>query len=189
MNRKLPSKLLKLDKWQRRLYLVALLTKELKKYNIRPVLVGGNALEFYTLGGYATGDIDLVLSDTIEADKFLSCYGFKKIDRMWVNEEFDLFVEFPSSNLREGENDRVVQVKLGKKDIYVIGVEDLIIDRLNAYVWWKSEDEGYWVKELLLLFKDKLDKKYLYRCAKRDKVLSSLKKLIKQVYSKKWQLK
>ena len=54
------KKLLKLEGWKRKMYFVGILTKALEKFKIRPVVVGGHALEFYTLGGYATGDIDLV---------------------------------------------------------------------------------------------------------------------------------
>jgi hypothetical protein len=41
---------------------VAILTELLKERGIKPILVGGRALEFYTLGGYATKDIDLVIN-------------------------------------------------------------------------------------------------------------------------------
>lgn len=34
---------------------------------------------------------------------------------------------------------------------YIIGVEDLVIDRLNGFVHWGWEDEKRWVGRLLVL--------------------------------------
>ena len=51
------------DPLRKALRVIAVLTEDLEPEGIRPILVGGVALEFYTLGGYATKDIDLVVSD------------------------------------------------------------------------------------------------------------------------------
>lgn len=51
------------DPLRKALGVIAVLTEALEPEGIRPILVGGVALEFYTLGGYATKDIDLVVSD------------------------------------------------------------------------------------------------------------------------------
>ncbi|MEW6041172.1 MAG: UbiD family decarboxylase, partial [Elusimicrobiota bacterium] len=51
------------DKLKKYLFVIGILTKKLKSQNLRPVIVGGLAVEFYTVGGYSTGDIDLVFPD------------------------------------------------------------------------------------------------------------------------------
>ena len=56
---------------KRRLLFMGWLTAELKAYEIEPILVGGNALEFYTLGAYATVDIDLVCPYPEKVDELL----------------------------------------------------------------------------------------------------------------------
>lgn len=61
--------------------LVGILTRELEKKNVIPILVGGNALELYTLGGYSTSDVDLVCSDRKLAGEILEMLGFKKFGR------------------------------------------------------------------------------------------------------------
>jgi predicted nucleotidyltransferase len=55
---------------------LAILTELLKERGIKPILVGGRALEFYTLGGYATKDIDLVINGREYAKEALEKMGF-----------------------------------------------------------------------------------------------------------------
>lgn len=38
--------------YERHLYLAAIITTSLKKHNITPIVVGGAAVEFYTMGSY-----------------------------------------------------------------------------------------------------------------------------------------
>ena len=46
--------------FDRRIYFCAVLAKELESEEVKPVVVGGTAVSFYTAGGYVTGDVDLV---------------------------------------------------------------------------------------------------------------------------------
>ncbi|MFQ6072300.1 MAG: hypothetical protein ACE5KT_06330 [Methanosarcinales archaeon] len=77
------------DLLRRRLLFIGWLTHLLEKHNIKPILVGGNALEFYTLGRYSTYDIDLVSSGRDIIDKELRKKGFKKTGRHWYNEKIE----------------------------------------------------------------------------------------------------
>ena len=45
--------------------------------------------------------------------------------------------------------------------VVVIGVEDLLIDRLRAWVHWKSDEDGRWTRRLAHLYADRLDWSYL----------------------------
>ena len=56
-------------------------------------------------------------------------------------------------------------VELDDLTCYIIGVEDLIIDRLNGYVHWGWEDDRRWVGRLLVLHADTVDWAYLERRA------------------------
>ena len=85
--------------FKQRLYFVAILTKYLKDKRIKPIVVGGNAVEFYTLGTYASADIDLVSPGYEIIDKLLKSWGFKKLGRHWLLPEIDLEVEIPASSL------------------------------------------------------------------------------------------
>jgi hypothetical protein len=57
--------------------LVAIITAALKEIDIRPIIVGGQAVEFYTAGGYSTMDVDLVTPANIkEIDPIIKDLGF-----------------------------------------------------------------------------------------------------------------
>lgn len=165
--------------FERRLYFVGILTRLLSQKNIRPILVGGNAVEFYTLGGYATGDVDIVVSDHDAFNKTLRAIGFKKTGRHWYSKELDLAVESPASRLA-GDFDRLTEVTIKGLKAYVIGIEDIIIDRLNAFVHWKSLDDARWAKEMIVLKMKDIDWKYLEGQAKKEGTLSALKKIKKE---------
>lgn len=165
--------------FERRLYFVGILTRLLSQENIRPILVGGNAVEFYTLGGYATGDVDIVVSDHDAFNKALRSLGFKMTGRHWFSKELDLAVESPASRLA-GDFDRLTEVTIKGLKAYVIGIEDIIIDRLNAFVHWKSLDDARWAKEMIVLKREDIDWKYLEGHAKKEGTLSALKKIKKE---------
>lgn len=169
------------DPFKRQLYIIGVLTRVLEKFNVKPVIVGGFALEFYTTGGYNTGDIDLVFPDYELLSKIMADLGFKKAGRHWISRELDVFIEAPGSNLTEGEKRHLSRVEIDDLNVYLIGVEDLLIDRMNAYVHWKSKDDGYWVKELIAMHKGKIDRKYLLKRCKEDKTFNAFKKLEKEL--------
>jgi hypothetical protein len=106
----------------------------------RPVLVGGSAVELYTGGAYVTGDLDFVGSVPTSVAAALRKNGFRKQGRHWIHEAGRVFLEFPSSNLAEGE--RTVERKFEGRDILIISPEDLVVDRLSAWVHWRSPVDG-----------------------------------------------
>jgi len=81
------------DPLKKSLLFLCIFTDALKSEDIKPILVGGRALEFYTLGGYATKDIDLVLNGRAEADIVLKEMGFQKQpgERHWYHEELSFY--------------------------------------------------------------------------------------------------
>lgn len=166
--------------FKRRLYLVALLTEALKPYDIRPIVVGGAAVEFYTLGSYATLDVDLVSGGYERIDHILRGWGFTRRGRYWENVELDIAVEVPDSELA-GSYDRVTEVEIDGMSLYLIGVEDLIIDRLNAFVYWRSERDGEWAKQLMALHEERIDWGYLRERAEDEGVLEALDRLRREL--------
>ncbi|MEM2934726.1 MAG: DUF6036 family nucleotidyltransferase, partial [Methanocellales archaeon] len=144
---------------ERKLFFTAVLTEALKEEG-KPIVVGGTAVEFYTLGGYSTLDLDLVYKKRESLDKLLQKLEFKKYGRHWYKEELDLAIEIPSSELT-GSKDRLTRIEFEGISAYIIGIEDIIADRLNAYVHWKSEDDGRWAKRMMYLHRDKIDWGYL----------------------------
>jgi hypothetical protein len=64
-----------------------------------PVLVGGAAVELFTVGAYTTGDIDLVGAVTSSVRAALEVAGFERHGRHWIHEQAQVFIEFPGSAL------------------------------------------------------------------------------------------
>ncbi|MGV8124653.1 MAG: DUF6036 family nucleotidyltransferase [Candidatus Xenobiia bacterium LiM19] len=169
------------DPLKRSLYFLALLTEALGGSKEAPVVVGGLALEFYSTGGYSTGDIDLIYPDSELCGKTLAEWGFNKEGRHWINEELELFVEIPGSFLPEGERKRTVTIEIEGMTVCMIGVEDLIIDRLNAFVHWKSTDDGYWARELIMIHIAKLDLDYLKNRCRDEQTIDALATILEEV--------
>ncbi|HOJ93008.1 MAG TPA: DUF6036 family nucleotidyltransferase [Dictyoglomaceae bacterium] len=143
---------------------------------MRPIIVGENALEFYTLGSYATADIDIVCNEIEEVAKILRDWDFKKIGRHWFNPEIDIAIEIPDEFLA-GDYSKVTTVEIEGLTAYIIGIEDLIIDRLNACFYWKSPQDCEWVRELILLYKDEIDWEYLEGKSKEQGIYEALKRI------------
>ena len=43
----------------------------------------------------------------------------------------------------------------------IIGIEDLLIDRLRAWVHRNSDEDGRWTRRLALLYPDRIDWRYV----------------------------
>jgi len=163
--------------FKRRLYFVGILTRYLIKKKIRPIVVGGHAVEFYTLGAYTTADIDIVSEGQEEIEGLLRLWRFSKIGRLWVNAKYDIEIDIVSSSLKNDDYSKISEVTIDDLKVYIIGIEDLIIDRLNAFVWWKSEEDGKWAKQLLKLHGKDIDETYLLERAKKEGVVEILEKI------------
>jgi predicted nucleotidyltransferase len=165
------------DPLRRRLYVCALVTEALPHSDGLPyVVVGGNALEFYTLGDYTTADVDLVSARRSEIGNILESWGFNRMGRHWYHADLDVAIEVPDDVLA-GSEEKITQVEIEDLTVHIIGVEDLIIDRVNAYVHWRSIDDGDWAKELMVLYKDEIDWDYLATAAQTEKILDVLNTL------------
>ena len=105
-----------------------------------PVLVGGAAVELYTRGAYTTGDLDFVGDVPREVEDQLSAAGFAKKGRHWVHTEGQIFIELPARAFdQETQTDTVV---FDDQTIVVVSPEDLLVDRLAAWQFWKVTVEG-----------------------------------------------
>ncbi|MEN6357724.1 MAG: DUF6036 family nucleotidyltransferase [Armatimonadota bacterium] len=166
------------DILDRRLFTLAVITQRLSELGVKPVLVGGGAVQFYTLGGYTTKDIDVVMPTSAHVDDAMAELGFLKRGRYWIREDIDIAIEAPSSSLAEGTA-RVIEVQVDDMTVCVLGIEDLIIDRLNAFVHWKSTEDGRWASRLIALGRESMDWEYLTRRAEQERVSDALSDLAK----------
>lgn len=149
------------DARRRRLLALGFLTQQLSAHGIEPILVGGGALEFYTAGGYATKDMDLALPAAPEVDDAFAALGFVKEGRYWYHADLDLLFEAPAPAGLPGEDAPRTKVEIDGLRVVIIGIEDLLIDRLRAWVHWNSAEDGRWTRRLALLYPDRIDWDYV----------------------------
>lgn len=151
---------------KRQLLAVALLSKVLEeKGKSMPTVIGGLALSYYTREVYFTADIDLAYSDRKALDSALKEIGFKKRGRYWVNNILSLAIEVPVGVLVSEDSPlEIVELGPGLR-CQIIGLEDLIIDRMNACKYWKSEIDCEMVELLIRKYIRELDWEYLRKRA------------------------
>jgi hypothetical protein len=169
---------------KRQLLMVALITNLLEqKGKGVPIVIGGCALAYYSREVYFTADIDLAYTDREALDAVLKDVGFKKQGRYWVNQELKIAIEVPASVL-VGEDSpvEVVEFENGLQ-CSIIGIEDLIIDRLCACKYWKSEIDCEMVELFMKRYRSDLDWSYLEKKAvlPEIEILSELLKLRERV--------
>ena len=158
---------------------MGLLTQEAEKRKVQPIVVGGSAVDFYTEGIYPSYDIDLVSNRKIIGEILENVFKFKPSGRHWINEQIGLSVEIPSNHLA-GDKDKLMVIRIENLSVYVIGIEDLIIDRINACVHWKSETDCSQAKYMIRYYRNRLDFGYLEEKAKDEGILKALRKLCQE---------
>lgn len=166
--------------FQRTIHIMSILTPEFEKTGVTPVIIGGSAVEFYTRNWYATGDIDLAIDITREGviENIMEKHRFKHSGRMWIREDLSLYVEFPG-DVDDLDMDKVARVDTDWGHAYVIGLEDIIFDRIEAAEHWKSESDREQAVRIASVFYDDIDWPYLTdrcRAAQSEKMLKSVRK-------------
>jgi hypothetical protein len=149
---------------KRRLFVLGVITAALRPHGVRPILIGGGAVEYYTFGGYATKDTDLAVADHQRLDEVLGLLGFRRAGRFWLRDDLDSVIEAPAGVLA-GEDAPLTAVEVDGLTAFVLGVEDLLIDRLNGFVHWRWKADGRWAERLIALHGSSMDWAYLHRRA------------------------
>ena len=176
------------DRLERQVSIAGIITEALKPLGITPIVVGGTAVEFYTLGQYATLDIDFVGIINDEMKKVLEeDLGFLKDGRYWRIPQTDIMIEFPSDELA-GTADKVQPVEYGGRQAYFIGIEDIILNRVQEAKHWNYLDSAEWARTLMITHYDNIDWSYChkkaheYDCAEKfEEIQRSAKKIKKQM--------
>lgn len=158
-------------KFYKMLDFASALTEYFETKDIQPIVVGGLSIEIYTRDDYHTHDIDFVSEGWEIFNEILTQLGFIKVEREWYHTDAELAIEVPS-NFLEGSYDKVYKLLLpnGRK-LYVIGIEDIIIHRLEGISWkpHPEDDEDYeWAKRMFLIHQEEnIDMDYLIEMAKK----------------------
>ncbi|MNP77031.1 hypothetical protein D3C76_1743780 [compost metagenome] len=67
-----------------------------------------------------------------------------------------------------GSKDKVVKLTTPEGYCYVIGIEDLVLDRLKAALYWNDKRSEEWAIYLLSAQMDQIDMDYLVDAALRE---------------------
>lgn len=123
--------------------LAAIIVRHLAEHGIEVVLVGGLAVEIYSSNLYLTKDIDLVNTSYAPAKmlhRAMAELGYYKQGRVYVNNTTEVTVEFPSAPLSVGDEliTQTTRVPTANGDIPILKVEDVVKDRLAAYIHWQD---------------------------------------------------
>src|SRR5690554_5302165 len=97
------------DDLYKKIAVISVITEALKEFSVTPVIVGGQAVEFYTSGGYSTLDIDILCELRIsEINSVLKPLGFEREGKYWTYPDSNLAIEVPSGPLA-GSWDKVTE--------------------------------------------------------------------------------
>ena len=156
---------------------IAILTEKLNSNGADVILVGGQAIDFYTGGVFATSDIDLIVSNRSMAENLLNKFGFeKKANGLWLNRDLNIVVQL-ISNSYTGDLGKVRKFRVRDLELKVAAPEDLIRNRLYSLKFWQSNPQRDLEESVALikLFSESLDNAYLDRIAKENDIEDALK--------------
>lgn len=152
----------------------AIITKRLEVKEIYPIIVGGLAVEIYTQSEYSTRNINFVVKEIKEVEKTLIELGFFKTEEQFYRKDIEMTVQIPDIKLTGSEKKvQILQIEYDTY-IYVIAVEDIILDRLTSAVYNHSEQAAKWGKRMLSKNAIRIDQAYLFDHVQDEKEKQAL---------------
>ena len=160
------------DPMERRLGFCAVLTEALGG-DLPPVIVGGHAVEFYSLGRYATSDVDLIVEHKGPIEELLRAWGFTPTGRSWWRADIDVQVDLIAVQVLRSEA-YVRRVRVRGRTAYIVRVEEVVVDRLAACVHWQIPEDCEWAAQVTRMNRERVDWTYLERRAEEEGVTQAL---------------
>lgn len=154
--------------------------------SVRPVLVGGAAMELLADGAYITADLDFVgiVPPPVAAD--LRKARFRQLGRHWIHDEESVSVIFHGHKLRTGE--RTVEHSFGDYRVFMVSPEDLLIDRLASWRHRESPTHGVQAYLLYQARHGPMDAEHLRKRAITEDVEPALDSVTRLFFKSKGQL-
>lgn len=162
-----------------RILIAGLICSLAKEFANELVVVGCSAVEFYTAASYMTKDIDFIAKDDFQISKIMTSLGFSIGEGYtWFHPDTSVVIEFPKPPLL-GDVSRLTEVKTEYGIARIIGVEDIILDRLKGREFWQDNNE---LPEMMIYSHyDSIDFAYLRKQAAYELVSDVLEKAIADV--------
>lgn len=160
------------DRTEQMLEIAAVVAAALAPIGIRPVVVGGLAVAYWTTGAYLTADIDVVMPTMAEISDRLATLGFEREGRFWTLPGREPALEAPGSTL-EFDPRGYSEVELASgRSVLVQDVEELLLLRLDGFVATGHSDI---LQQCLWLVRTPaLDRERLRRRAKAQSLTAAL---------------
>ena len=156
------------DLFKRRIQFIAFLTEKLKEEGVDAILVGGEAIDLYTAGNFATSDIDLLVTNRPVTEKLLNKFGFgKEASGLWFNKDLNIVIQVIPEPY-SGDPARLRKFRVKDFELRVAAPEDLIANGL--YSKSNPQRDSEQAIALLKIFADSIDNTYLNKVAKRDNI-------------------
>lgn len=176
------------DDYDDMIHIASVITSVCQKLEVEiPVIVGGLAVETYTSGGYSTCDIDFITNSESDIRMIMESLGFKRRlgYRYWSHPLFGGIVEFPTPPL-DGSRDKITIVQFDNdEECYFQGVEDVIIGRLEEFLYWDKKNlESQSSVQLRLLLhaqRENIDFDYLQDQAAQRGLLDALNLILSNI--------
>jgi len=164
------------DATRRRLYFAALLARAAGIPTDDFIVVGGSAIEIYTVGEYTSGDIDIVSGRHERLRSVLSAWDFRKDGRVWVGNDLGFVVDL-NRDPYTGDFQKTTIVTTPYGPVRLAAIEDLIVKRLVSAKYWKEPHDFDHAKLLAAGFADRIDWDYIERFASQKDVADFLARL------------
>jgi hypothetical protein len=123
------------DPAERALEIVAIVAEVASRYGVRPVIVGGMAVYFWTVDdSFLTSDIDVVMETPAEVLAGLEHLGLQRLDdgRHWHLPGTDVLLEAPAARLDRDADVAEVELESGRT-VLVESRVDILLDRLDEF--------------------------------------------------------
>jgi hypothetical protein len=121
------------DPTEQMLEIAAVVDAALAPIGVRPIVVGGLAVAYWTEGTYNTGDIDVVMPHLAEVTERLAALGFDREGRFWLLPGRQFAFEAPASSLDDPKGYSDVQLGSGRF-VRIQSAEDVLLLRLDEFV-------------------------------------------------------
>jgi hypothetical protein len=132
-------------------------------------VVGGSAIEIYTVGEYSSGDIDIVSSRIDRLRGVLKSWTFERAGRVWINQELGVVVDLVGYPYT-GDFEKTTIMTTPYGPVRLAAIEDLLVKRLISTKFWKQEGDFDQAKLLAVQFSDRIDWSYVEQFAQREEV-------------------
>ncbi len=175
------------DGYRRKIRFLRIVAQYFADNHLRmPVIVGGEAVEIYTQGAFTSLDIDIKSSLEGLVDCLEKELGFERMQHNFFNKNPLLAVEWQGAALEEGHEaeSRVRKLSIDGTIIGIIGLEDLIIDRLNAAKFSRHNESYEQAKSILAGARIgglDYDATYAEKRAAHDDVLDTYQRMLQDV--------